>query len=325
LLAGSFEEARAELEQAHDIDLVVASRPLDPLSAEQDKLLASGDTRLVQGASKGRSLAQVELVLRGQGPLTWLRGSAQKELDLASLAERIELVRAQVAEPDVSEALKGLRQAKLVELIARRAALAKEPLPEPKEGNLASLRFFPIEGSLPEDPQVAEVQEAADRDIGALSLKWAQEHGEDCATPSLTNPGFVGTALCGGCHPDALAVWKATRHPHAYEALEKKGKQYHLECIKCHVAGWQVPGGVCRVDKTEQRREVTCESCHGPGTQHLAKPTKDTIRRPDIQSCTVCHDHENSPHFAFETYLQQIRGPGHGLPRAQVNDAGHRQ
>jgi predicted CXXCH cytochrome family protein len=95
------------------------------------------------------------------------------------------------------------------------------------------------------------------------------------------------------------------------------GKQYHLDCIGCHVDGWQKPMGVCRIDKTADREQVSCESCHGPGTTHLANPVKENMPRPQKEVCMGCHDHENSPHFDFETYVLKIRGPGHGLPKLQ--------
>ncbi len=315
LLDDSFQSAQGNLAEVGGIDLVVAARPTDALSAEQDKVVSLEQSRLVQIANKGRSLARVDLVLRGEGPVTWLQGSAQRALERKTLEERIELLKAQIDEPGVAAALKALRQAKLEELLTRQAEADRQKLPEPPTGSLATLRFLPIEGTIKEDPAVAEILKQADRDIGAINLEWARAHGEDCEAPSASNPGFVGTTLCGSCHPEALAVWKKTRHAHAYEDLEKVGKQYHLDCIGCHVAGWQRPGGVCRIDKTENRREVTCESCHGPGTLHVIKPVKDTIRRADSRDCEGCHDHENSPHFSYETYLPQIKGLGHGVPR----------
>lgn len=320
LLHDSFESARPHLDEARGVDLLLAARPEDGPSAERDRVLSSDGTRLVQVGHHGRSLLRVDLVLRGAPPTTWLSSSADRALELRRLEERIELLRAEIDAPGASSSqreLRALRQSKLEELIARRAALVAAPLPEPGEGNLAALRFVPIEGTLPEEPRVAAILREAERDIGALNLAWAGTHGQDCGPPTPTTAGVAGSDSCGACHPEALAVWRGSRHPHAYEALIREGKQYHLDCLPCHVTGWQQPGGVCRVDKTENRREVGCESCHGPGSLHLVTPTKDTIVRPEASTCLRCHDHENSPHFAYETYLQQIRAPGHGLPKAK--------
>ncbi len=271
--------------------------------------------KLVQVQNKGRSLLRVDLSLRDGSRPTWLKGSGEQERELATLDERIELLRGQVNEPGVSEALRSLKKAKLDDLLQRRAELANAPITWPTTGNAAAFRFVAIETTLPQDPTVAALEQAYDRDVGQFNLAWAREHGKACEPPTAERPGFVGTAVCGSCHPDALTVWQGTRHPHAFEDLEAKGKQYHLDCIGCHVSGWQQPGGVCRIDQTEQRREVGCESCHGPGSAHVALPTRATIRRGSKEVCVGCHDHENSTHFEYESYLAKIRGPGHGAPK----------
>ena len=305
---------RPSASAAPELDLVLAAGLVSPLAGEQDRVLGGEQTRLVQVMSKGRSLARVDLTLREGGRSRWIQGSAEQTRELAHLDERIELTRTDVNGARLDAELKGLMRQKLEELIARRAALAQAPLPVPTSGNAATLRFLAVEGTVPREPRVAELERAYHQEVGQLNLAWAREHGQDCEAPSPTRPGFIGTVLCGSCHPEALKVWQATRHPHAYEALEKEGKQYHLDCVGCHLAGWQQAGGVCRVDRTENRREVACESCHGPGFAHLVNPVKATIRRsasPEV--CTGCHDHENSPAFDYPSYLARIRGPGHGV------------
>jgi hypothetical protein len=315
LLPRSFEASLPGLVDARDVDLVLASQPRDELAAEQNKLLGV-TTKLAQVQSKGRSVLRVDLVLREQGRSAWLKGNGERDRELASLDERIELTRAQANDPSLGDEMRALRSAKLDDLVGRRAALASEPVVVPETGNFASARFVPVESSVPKDPRVAEVERDYNQEVGAMNLAWAKEHGQDCPAATPEQPGFVGSTVCGACHPEALAVWQKTKHPRAYEVLVKEGKQYHLDCVTCHVALWQQPAGTCRVDQTAGREEVSCESCHGPGSNHLANPVKQTIARADSkQTCLKCHDHENSPSFEYETYLPRIRGPGHGLPK----------
>jgi hypothetical protein len=152
--------------------------------------------------------------------------------------------------------------------------------------------------------------------VGKLNLEWARKHGEDCRKPTPKEAAFVGNASCESCHEEAFGVWKASKHSHGYETLEKLGKQYHLDCVGCHVTGYGRPGGVCRVDKVEGRKDVGCESCHGPGSIHADEPTKTNIRtRADEALCVTCHNPENSPYFNFASYLPKVLGPGHGAPR----------
>lgn len=310
---------------AGNLDLVVAARPKDELAAEENRL-AGGPTKVAQVQNKGRSLLRVEVTLRGgglTGKAEWVKGSAERDRELSALDERIELMRAQVDAPMLDPQLKSLKQAKLAELVARRKALAEAPLPVPTDRNAATFRFVPLEPGLPQAPAVQAIEAAYDRDVGLLNLAWAKEHGRACDPPDLDRQGYVGSAACAGCHPDATRAWKQTKHLHAYDSLVEKDKQYHLDCIACHVTGWQQPGGVCRIDDVEGRREVGCESCHGPGWKHTQMPVKAQIRLGrEPKACTGCHDHENSPHFDFEPYLQQIVSPGHGLPMVRDGGAG---
>lgn len=317
-----FDEALRGAADAASVDLVVADRPKSELAAEENRL-AGGAVKVVQVQNKGRSLLRVDLSLRDDNRVEWLKGSSERERELAALDERIELMRTQVNEPGLAEELKALKKAKLDDLVARRQALADEPLPVPQDRNAATVRFVPLEASLPQDPAVQAIETAYDRDVGLLNLAWAKEHGKACDPPDLGREGYVGSQACVGCHPDAARVWKPTKHAQAYATLEAKGKQYHLDCVTCHVTGWQQPGGVCRIDDVDGRDEVGCESCHGPGWKHTQMPVKDHIRRGrEANTCTGCHDHENSPSFEFESYLAKIVGPGHGLPMPRDGGVG---
>jgi hypothetical protein len=309
-----FEALLPALEEGPELDLVLAASLSSGLAGEQSRVAGGPLVKLVQVQSKGRSLARVDLTLAGGGRGRWLPGSADRERELASLDERIELVRADVNGARLEDALRALRREKLEELIARRAALAAEPLPPPPPGSSATLRLLPVESTVPAEPGVAALERAYDLEVGRLNLAWARAHGQDCDAPAPGRPGLVGAVVCGTCHPAALQVWQGTRHAQAYRALEAVGKQYHLDCIGCHVAGWQQPGGVCRLDRTAGREEVSCESCHGPGSPHLANPVKGTIARGVARgACVGCHDRDNSPAFDEATYLPRVLGPGHGL------------
>jgi hypothetical protein len=206
-----------------------------------------------------------------------------------------------------------LRKAKLEEVITRREALAARPLVVPKDRSSAAARFIPIEANFEQLPAVTDIVTAYDRDVGLLNLAYAEAHGHDCEAPKPGQAGFVGTAICAGCHPAEATFWRSTKHAQAYKTLETVGKNNHLDCVGCHVTGWQQPAGVCRIDKTTGRAEVGCESCHGPGSLHAAAPQKATLPRAvGAATCTGCHDRENAPHFVYEDSVSKVVGPGHG-------------
>ncbi len=307
-----YEQLLREAMDVRGIGLVVSSKSRDAFAAEQNRL-AGGVTKVAQVQSKGRSLLKVSVNLRTDGGVEWLRGDGERDRELYALDERVELVRGQVNEPMLSDEMKALRKAKLEELIARREALAATPVVVPNDRSTVTARFVPLESTFPKDPAVQVFEKAYDVDVGLLNLAYAKEKGVSCPPATEEKPGFVGTAACAKCHGDAETVWKTTRHPRAYASLQVVGKENHLDCVGCHVTGWKQPQGVCRIDETEGRREVSCESCHGPGSAHVVAPLKTgVLKKPDASTCVVCHDRENSPQFDFDAYRAKIVGKGHG-------------
>jgi hypothetical protein len=307
-----FMQAVRETIEPTGIDLVIPVKSKDAFSAEESKL-SGGATRVAQIQSKGRSLLKLTVTFDGDGAVEWLKGDAERDREVAALDQRIELLRAQVNEPMLADEMKALRKAKLEEIISRRETLASTPMVLPKGKSVAQARFVPLETNFPKDPKVAEIEQAYDADVGLMNLAYAKEKGVSCLPATPTNPGIVGTATCVTCHAEAEAVWKKTKHPLAWKSLEGVGKQNHLDCIGCHVNGWQKPDGVCRLDVIAGRQDVGCESCHGPGSLHAAKPSKTNITRlVDAKTCTGCHDRENSPTFDFDAYVDKVLGPGHG-------------
>jgi nitrate/TMAO reductase-like tetraheme cytochrome c subunit len=88
---------------------------------------------------------------------------------------------------------------------------------------------------------------------------------------------FVGSEKCFTCHAVEAAKWKETAHSHAMEALETIAKRpaqrnYDPECVVCHTVGFGYRTGYQNDVSTPHLRHVGCESCHGPGSGHVANP-----------------------------------------------------
>ncbi|MBX7098368.1 MAG: cytochrome c family protein [Myxococcaceae bacterium] len=321
---GPFDEALKQVTEATGVDFVVVARSKDELSGEQNRLVRA-PVPMAQMQSKGRSLLRLDLSAIGPGRFELLRGAAEQERDLKALDERIEQLRRQVNAPGLADELKALRKSKLEEIIARREALAETPVAAPTDKNGVAVRFIPLESNFPEDGAVKEILTGYDREVGELNLAWAKAHGTACPAPAAGQSAYVGTARCLDCHEEAAAVWQGSKHSQALPTLEKAGKQFHLDCIGCHVTGWQRPGGTCRIDQTQLLASVGCEACHGPGSVHAEDPaTANILDGKAPEGCRTCHDPENSPHFDFESYLANIIGPGHGQPAPPRPDAGVR-
>ena len=314
LFHGTFEEAqKASSDPALAADLLVPSHAAQELAGEDNRLVRSR-VPVAQIQSKGRSLLRVDLSFgKEPGRLELVATAADVEREVKALEERIALLDKQINAPGLSEEARALRRQKLAELVERREQLASTR-PAGFEGrNAFSARFVPLEASLPGDPSAQEIVTAYDREVGKLNLAWAKKHGRDCREPGRNEAAFVGNEACRACHAQAFPVWEKSHHALGYDTLEQRGKQFDLECVGCHVTGFQKPGGVCRLDKVRGREDVGCESCHGPGSIHAGAPSaKNVLLGNAEQTCTGCHDRENSPHFAFREYLPQILGPGHG-------------
>ncbi len=311
LFPGSQSDA-VEAARGATVDVVVAQHARDELAGESNRLLRS-EPPVIQLQSKGRSLLRLDLWNGAGSQAQLISGASERDRELLALDERIESLRAQTNAPGLDPQLLKLKQTKLDEVVQRRAALAAEPLPAPVGKKAFAVRFVPLESSLPEAPNVKAVVDAYDADVGQMNLAAAKAHGQDCPAVKKGVPGFVGNAACLDCHKEAFPAWNASKHAHGYATLAEKKKQFHLDCIGCHVTGYQQPGGVCRLDKVEGREGIGCEACHGPGSVHADDPTATNILPGnDAKVCKGCHDRENSPHFEFDTYVAQILGPGHG-------------
>jgi hypothetical protein len=162
---------------------------------------------------------------------------------------------------------------------------------------------------------------------------------------SFPNARYVGSGRCSGCHTEAYHIWEKTwvdakgkkiGHSHAYESLEEarnpRLRQYDGECVVCHVVGFAYKTGFTDEVTTARLKNVGCESCHGPCSEHvkdthnakihaLINPWKaernvgvpEARRRLRINDfCQTCHNIDNDVHWDFEKSWPKII---HVMPR----------
>ena len=124
---------------------------------------------------------------------------------------------------------------------------------------------------------------------------------------------FVGSSACRSCHGREYDIWSRSAHARAVESLRKEDKEGEATCLSCHVTGYGRPGGFPdggRVRSHEDLARVGCESCHGPGAQHVkdgGKHPAGVVKLGDkcdscviLQICGACHDDANDPGFRFD-------------------------
>lgn len=165
-------------------------------------------------------------------------------------------------------------------------------------------------------------------------------------TPAPKAPVFryVGAAGCKTCHSNVKMggeeqkVWAASKHatafatlatPAALEIAKKKNiadPQKADACLKCHVTGF---GAAADLKAATWKAEdgVTCEACHGPGSEYKAmtvmkalvagttKPETVGLLKPGEKTCLTCHNPESPTYKEFK-YAEMYGKIKHGPPKA---------
>ncbi|MEO5800941.1 MAG: multiheme c-type cytochrome [Gemmatimonadales bacterium] len=114
---------------------------------------------------------------------------------------------------------------------------------------------------------------------------------------------------CGNCHSGHQADWSTTHHAKAYSTLVASGKAT-ATCYTCHTLTGNGNGLVGKVGwdmlPDPGYQDVQCESCHGPGTEHVKLPENKAtwpLARLSLTkasaSCAACHTGIHTP-FAEE-------------------------
>jgi Cytochrome c554 and c-prime len=103
-----------------------------------------------------------------------------------------------------------------------------------------------------------------------------RKHPLQADHPGVAKPEYVGSAECKQCHVAAFKVWEKSAHSKAYKSLVEPEKpnppsnrQYDPECIVCHTVGFGYETGFFDEKKTANLKDVGCESCHGPCSEHI--------------------------------------------------------
>jgi peroxiredoxin/nitrate/TMAO reductase-like tetraheme cytochrome c subunit len=171
------------------------------------------------------------------------------------------------------------------------------------------------------------ISHKANAHVTKLSLQERQALLEEIGTRRdvlPTNAQHVGSEPCRDCHESEYETWAAGPHAAAVATLSKAGKNSNADCLACHTTGFGRPGGFPRDGVVESHNDlarVGCESCHGPGGEHVKQ---DAVRIGNIvslgdkcdscvilQICGSCHDEANDPGFEFEV-IEKIEAQRHG-------------
>jgi len=174
-------------------------------------------------------------------------------------------------------------------------------------GSLVSLN-----SDMPEDPLVKEI---VSRYGKRVTEYYSRLNGENRVAPAPTQISYrySGAQQCRSCHGVVYERWLASQHAHAMATLERKGKHFDPECVRCHSTGYGKPTGFISLKVNPDLANVQCEQCHGQGSLHVAYRTKGEAALEGVSSvaaerarklpavgmspCLVCHTPERDPDF----------------------------
>ncbi len=268
-----------------------------------------GETLVVEAQNHLQSVAVVDLFVRdGKYRFADATGidAEEKRISLTARATdlRVALARSGVGAQD--------RAARERDLEAVNAELAE--LGRPRDlppGSAFRYELVEIREALGSDP--------ASKSLLASYYKTVNEHNREAFKDVLPPPvpagqsSYIGVEACTTCHESEREFWNRTPHHAAYKTLVDQNKQFNLDCVGCHVTGYEAPGGttVAHVDKLT---DVQCEVCHGPGSRHAQNPAAAAlVSIPERSFCAgKCH---HPPHvhedWSVDAAWHVIVGKGH--------------
>ena len=142
--------------------------------------------------------------------------------------------------------------------------------------------------SLPGSIQ-AHTERARTADAGSTAAKSASQ--------APANAQYMGSDVCKTCHEEPYNSWE--KSPHWKTTLDTKVGPAHQGCESCHGPGSEHVAGGGDVTKIFTFKNATvkdinsrCMTCHAGGTQHMN--ALNSVHTENGVSCISCH----SPHHA---------------------------
>lgn len=125
-----------------------------------------------------------------------------------------------------------------------------------------------------------------------------------------TSGQYVGSEACAECHELEFDNFKKySKKAHSGRSVKIMSgdltRQELEECFECHVTGFGKPGGFVSFEETPQLAEAGCETCHGPGYDHVESGgDTDLIKgKLAVGDCEGCHNPERVEAFDFKPLL----------------------
>ena len=301
-------EAKRIADAAPDVTAIVVGSPGGSGEANTETPPAErvGNVLVVETGNHLQTLGVLDFYVK-DGSFKFADGSGlDKAQKRASLMRQIDELRGRIAmNPNVD----GEQKKRLEKLEAEKKTL--DDVAPPQSGSFFRWTTIEVRDTLGRDDGVKKelteyYKRVNDMNRAAFANKMPRPSEGDA---------YAGIDSCTPCHKEAKAVWDKTPHAKAYATLSTQFKQFNLDCVSCHVTGYDEPGGstVVHVEKLEN---VQCEICHGPSSKHVKSPNKVTVPvpKPSPPRCLACHHPPHVHEFDAVAKMPDILGPGHGRP-----------
>jgi hypothetical protein len=276
-------------EAVPSIHVVLVGKPISVSHAntQQPAPERVGNTLVVETANHGQALAVVDVrLVDGSEPVVLADADGvEKAATIAELSARARDLELRLASwrkgGHVAEADLKAREVELEGLRAEQARL-ETPSPAPR-GSFFRYRVQEVAGSLGQSKAAAERMRAYYARVN--------QHNEEAYAdlvplpPATGQAAYLGVEACLGCHGAAYEVWKKTRHAGAYQTLARDHKEYNLDCVGCHVTGYQRPGGstvthnqALRGVQSMPRSGVAARRGHRQPRSHRQEPRQQALQ-----------------------------------------------
>lgn len=275
----------------------------------------AGKAWVLHASRQGQGLTVVDVYRKNNTDLfvdrsEWTRVESAERLD-RQISDLSTKIASWETSGDVEGADLDAQRQRLANLRGERAALDAPAVQA--DGNAVFASWIRLHNKAPRDRKVEKLMREHDMVVNeANRVAFA-----DLKPPPLgpDDVGYVGSQACFGCHTTAFSWWRNHAHGVAYLTLQQRNKEYNLDCVGCHVTGYNRPGGSTVTHNLNRALvNVGCESCHGPGAAHAKDPEVGVVLDPPESVCVACHSPEHSDLFDYDAYRKTLLVPGHGLP-----------
>ncbi len=192
---------------------------------------------------------------------------------------------------------------------ARAVGMLKTQLLSPGRMDVEKGEITLVSDQIAQDAEISALAEAYRAEVRKtkLAIDDPAKLSADMVPGVRATATYAGTQSCAVCHPTAMKTWADSGHGHAFRTLVVRLADADPNCIACHTVGFGTASGYRREFGATKLVDVGCESCHGPGSQHVAQRSAGgevtTKFRPlGAGDCRKCHHGEFSRPFEYDKF-----------------------